>query len=125
MKLNDHIRELIAIGAAVGANCHSCLRYHAAKAREQGASDDEIVEAIEVGRAVRKGAHDRMDKLANELMSGRRTTASLGAADCGCGSGGAIVPVIRVREGLHRGKKERRLSRMPLADVKLREGEFA
>jgi AhpD family alkylhydroperoxidase len=28
MKLDYRIRELIAVGTAVGANCHSCLEYH-------------------------------------------------------------------------------------------------
>jgi alkylhydroperoxidase/carboxymuconolactone decarboxylase family protein YurZ len=28
MKLDYRIRELIAAGSSVGANCHSCLEYH-------------------------------------------------------------------------------------------------
>jgi AhpD family alkylhydroperoxidase len=55
MKLDYRIRELIAIGTSVGANCHSCLEYHFGKAREQGIPIDEITEAIEVGKMVRKG----------------------------------------------------------------------
>ncbi len=86
MKLDNRIRELISVGAAIGANCHSCLQYHVAKAREQGLSDDEVAEAIEVGRAVRKGAQGSMDRLATELLSEKRTTPPQGTANCGCGS---------------------------------------
>ena len=68
MKLDYRIRELIAVGASVGANCHSCLEYHFGKAREQGVPDDEIAEAIEVGKLVRKGAQGKMDKLAIDLL---------------------------------------------------------
>jgi AhpD family alkylhydroperoxidase len=88
MKLDNRIRELIAVGTAIGANCRNCLQHHAAKAREQGIPDDEIAEAIEVGRAVRKGAQGITDKLANELSSERRTTVPQAAADCGCGGMG-------------------------------------
>ena len=93
MKLDNRIRELIAVGTAIGANCHNCLQYHVAKAREQNVPDDEVAEAIEVGKAVRKGAQGSMDKLANELLSERRATLAQPTADCGCGSRGAKSPM--------------------------------
>jgi len=94
MKLDNRIRELIAVGTAVGANCHTCLQHHVAKAREQGVLDEEISEAIDVGKAVRKGAQGSIDKLANELLSGRPRTASATSADCGCAGKGteSVVP---------------------------------
>jgi AhpD family alkylhydroperoxidase len=84
MTLDNHIRELIALGAAVGANCHPCLQHHAAKSREQGVPDDEIAQAIDVGRTVRKGAQASMDKLVNQLLNESRTPAP--QAGCGCGA---------------------------------------
>ena len=93
MKLDIRIRELIAVGTAVGANCHSCLQHHVAKAREQSVPDDEIAEAVEVGKAVRKGAQGSIDKLANELLSARRAPPSPATANCGCGSNGAETPL--------------------------------
>ena len=86
MKLDYRIRELIAVGASVGANCHSCLEYHFGKAREQGVPDDEIAEAIEVGKLVRKGAQGKMDKLAIDLL--RETVGSPAEAPAGCGCNG-------------------------------------
>ena len=61
------IKELIAIGASVSANCQPCIKYHTAKARELKVDEAEIQQAIEVGKMVRKGAADQMDKLLEEL----------------------------------------------------------
>ena len=72
MKLDDRIRELIAVGTAVGANCHSCLEYHFGKAREEGIPNDEIAESVEVGKLVRKGAQGKMDKLAMTCCTKQR-----------------------------------------------------
>jgi AhpD family alkylhydroperoxidase len=69
MKLDSRIRELIAVGAAVTANCRPCLQYHSAKALESGAGADEIAEAVEVGKTVRKGAAAGMDKFAAGLAA--------------------------------------------------------
>ena len=86
MKLDDRIRELIAVGTAIGANCHPCLRHHTAKARDLGIPNDEIAQAIEVGKGIRKGAQGSMDKLVDELLSESRATLSPTVADCGCSS---------------------------------------
>ena len=65
--LNENIKELIAIGASVSANCHPCIKYHTAKARELKIDEAEILQAIDVGKMVRKGAAGQMDKLLEEL----------------------------------------------------------
>ena len=57
------VKELIAIGASVSANCHPCVTYHVNKAREMATDEKDIQQAIEVGKMVRKGAADQMDKL--------------------------------------------------------------
>jgi AhpD family alkylhydroperoxidase len=65
--LDPNIRELIAIGASVSANCRPCVKYHLAKAREMKIEDSDIKQAIEVGQMVRKGAAGQMDELLTEL----------------------------------------------------------
>ncbi len=65
--LDGNIKELIAIGASVSANCHPCIKYHIAKAREMKIDDAEIQQAVEVGKMVRKGAAGQMDELLKEL----------------------------------------------------------
>ncbi|MDH7599655.1 MAG: arsenite methyltransferase [Sedimentisphaerales bacterium] len=66
--LTDQVKELIAIGASVSANCHPCVRYHVKKARDLGISDHQIRQAIEAGRMVRKGAAGQMDELIGQLF---------------------------------------------------------
>ncbi len=83
MKLDNRIKELIAIGASVTANCQPCLQYHLRKALENGVDEQEIAEAVEIGKMVRKGAASKMDKLALSLMHPIASTADKG---CGCSS---------------------------------------
>ncbi len=65
--LDANIKELIAIGASVSANCHPCVKYHIGKAREMKIDEAEIQQAVEVGKMVRKGAAGQMDELLKEL----------------------------------------------------------
>ena len=63
-------KELIAIGASITANCKPCLEYHVAKAKENGATDQEVAEAVAVGKMVRKGAASKMDQFTSAALSG-------------------------------------------------------
>jgi len=42
-------KELIATGISVATNCESCMEWHIKQALDDGASQEEILEAIEVG----------------------------------------------------------------------------
>jgi AhpD family alkylhydroperoxidase len=42
-------KELIAIGISIVINCESCLEWHIKQALDCGATENEIVEAVEVG----------------------------------------------------------------------------
>jgi AhpD family alkylhydroperoxidase len=77
--------ELIALGASVAANCHPCLQNHINKALEAGLTKQEIKDAIEVGRTVRKGAAYSMDKLIASLNGEQSTVSSENTGGCGCG----------------------------------------
>ena len=65
--LDANIKELIAIGASVSANCQPCVKYHVGKAREMKIDEAEIQQAVGVGQMVRKGAAGQMDELLEEL----------------------------------------------------------
>ncbi len=58
--MNEQTKELIAIGASLGAHCQPCLTYHMNKAKEIGVAEDDIREAIKIGRMVEKGALSAM-----------------------------------------------------------------
>ncbi len=42
-------KEMIAIGISVVINCESCMEWHIKQALDNGASEKEIIEAVEVG----------------------------------------------------------------------------
>lgn len=86
MKLDDRIRALIAVGASISANCQPCLQSTVSMALESGADEQEIAEAIEVGKMVRKGAASKMDKFATSLNHAVPSSASATGDGCGCGS---------------------------------------
>jgi len=48
-KLSKLQKELIAIGISVVMNCESCMEWHIKQALDGGASENEILEAVEVG----------------------------------------------------------------------------
>ena len=48
-KLSRLQKELIAIGISVVINCESCIEWHIKQAIDCGASESEIIEAIEIG----------------------------------------------------------------------------
>lgn len=48
-------KELIAIGISVVTNCESCMEWHIKQALDSGASQDEILEAVEVGMEMSGG----------------------------------------------------------------------
>lgn len=52
--LNQRERELVAIGAAMGSNCLSCIEYHIPQARQAGLTDSQIAEAIHLSDKVRQ-----------------------------------------------------------------------
>lgn len=90
MKLDEKTIELIAVGASITAGCQPCLRYHADKARQLGAGDGEIAEAIAVGRMVRGGEASEMDRFAERLTASEEPASEArvqqsesGGCDCG------------------------------------------
>ncbi len=66
-RLDRRTAKLIAVGASVAANCQPCLKTAAAKARQDGIKDEDIAEAIEIGKMVRHCAASQIDELAANL----------------------------------------------------------
>lgn len=66
--MDNQIKELIAVGASIGAHCQPCLEYHVSKARELGITDCEISEAIAVGHMVEKGAMAAMKQFSAGIL---------------------------------------------------------
>ena len=86
MEIDRRIKALIAVGASITANCQPCLKSTLAMALESGADEQEIAEAIEVGKRVRAGAVSKMDKYILDLNDTVPTPGAVSNAGCGCDS---------------------------------------
>ncbi len=74
--MDDKVRELIAVGASIGAHCQPCLSYHVGKARELGITAEEIREAIAVGHMVEKGSMSAMRQFAAGVFEQKSSEAA-------------------------------------------------
>jgi AhpD family alkylhydroperoxidase len=83
MELNEKVKELVAVGASITANCQPCLQYHVEKAQANGADSGEVKAAIEVGKQVRKGASAKMDQFSSSMKEIAPVPASAGSPCCG------------------------------------------
>lgn len=79
MTFDTRLTELIALGAAVAANCAACLEHHVGKAREIGLPAEEVEAALEVGRRVRQGAAGALDRVAALLGTAPPAAAATAA----------------------------------------------
>ena len=85
MKLDERVAYLIAVGASVTANCQACLERNVVKARELGATDQEIARAVAIGKMVREGAAANLDDRAASLSVGAVTSRKAEGASRCCG----------------------------------------
>jgi AhpD family alkylhydroperoxidase len=80
--VTEQVKELIAIGAAIGASCEPCLKFHYDKARKLGLSSETLHEAVRIGRAVKEASAKNISGLADRLL-GAPAAAAAGKSCCG------------------------------------------
>lgn len=68
MGLDLKTKELVAIGASVVAGCQPCMKYHFKAAKDSGATEEEIKDAIDTVQAVKMESVTVLDKFAEELL---------------------------------------------------------
>jgi AhpD family alkylhydroperoxidase len=61
-------KELIAVGISVATDCESCMQWHIEQAAEAGASEPEVLEAVEVGIEMAGGPGTVSARFALEVM---------------------------------------------------------
>lgn len=69
-------KELIAIGISVVINCESCMEWHIKQALDDGASEETIIEAIEVGIEMAGGPATASARFAMNVLEYHRQTPS-------------------------------------------------
>ena len=67
--MKSKIKELVAIGASIGSNCTTCLKHHVRLAKEYGATEEEVKDAIEVALKVKMNSTRSIDKLIHDTIS--------------------------------------------------------
>ena len=81
------VNELVAIGAAIAANCDPCFKYHCHQARQLGVSKADMARAVEMGAKVKDSPHRAILKLADRL-TGTTLSKPLSEPDACCGASG-------------------------------------
>ena len=51
-QFTDAVRELVAIGASIAANCERCFKFHYNEARKLGVSKEDVRRAVETAQMV-------------------------------------------------------------------------
>ncbi len=70
--LTPAVAELVAIGAAIAANCEPCFKYHYSQARKLGVSHQEVAEAVALADRVKRAPADNVLTLANRLVGANK-----------------------------------------------------
>ena len=77
---SEAVKELVAIGAAIGANCEPCFKYHYNEARKLGVTKDDMRLAVKMAQAVKDTPARSILELAEKYLREQPTKVS---ACCG------------------------------------------
>jgi AhpD family alkylhydroperoxidase len=66
----DAVAELVAIGAAIAANCDPCFKYHFQQARKLGISREDMMLAVKTAQSVKETPAKAMLQLAQRYLEG-------------------------------------------------------
>lgn len=83
--MSETVKELVAIGAAMAANCEPCFRNHFNKAIGLGLDRADIRAAVDVALAVKATPHRLVVQTAERYLAGQPEAESEGSG-CGCAS---------------------------------------
>ena len=70
----EAIQELVAIGAAIAANCEPCFKYHFDKARKLGVSKEDMARAVTTGQTVKESPARAILELAEKFVGTKIVT---------------------------------------------------
>ena len=70
VKYSAAVNELVAMGAAIAANCEPCLKYHYREAEKLGVSKADMARAVAMGAKVKDSPHQAVLRLADKLTGG-------------------------------------------------------
>lgn len=62
------VAELVAIGAAIAANCETCFKFHFSQAKKLGVSREDMALAVELAHKVKNAPARNMLALADRIL---------------------------------------------------------
>ncbi len=82
------VGELVAIGAAIVANCEPCFKYHYGQARKLGVSNEDMARAVTMAQKVKEAPARAVLELANRYLGCSASAEEAGAppANTCCGT---------------------------------------
>jgi AhpD family alkylhydroperoxidase len=78
----EQVAELVAIGAAIGANCEPCFKYHYDQARKLGVSDLDMRYAVDLAQKVKDTPARAMLNLAERYLGSATLSTTEKANSC-------------------------------------------
>jgi AhpD family alkylhydroperoxidase len=66
----DAVAELVAIGAAIAANCEPCFKFHFQQAKKLGVSREDMMRAVRTAQSERETPAKAMLQLASRFLEG-------------------------------------------------------
>lgn len=67
---SDAVAELVAIGAAIAANCEPCFKYHFQQAKKLGVSREDMMRAVQTAQSVKEIPAKAILQLAQRFLEG-------------------------------------------------------
>jgi arsenite methyltransferase len=89
------VAELVAIGAAIAANCEPCFKYHFTEARKQGVAREDAAKAVAMAQAVKDAPAKAILALAAKYTNGEVSAQEAGAPPQGTCCGNGEKPKVR------------------------------
>ena len=77
------VAELVAIGAAIAANCEPCFKYHFQQAGKLGVSREDMMRAVKTAQSVKEAPAKAMLQLADRYLEGDPTGLPTVKSCCG------------------------------------------
>jgi AhpD family alkylhydroperoxidase len=85
---SEPVKELVAIGAAIAANCEFCFKFHYDKARKLGVSREDMLAAVETAIMVKNSPAKSIAELADKYLKSETAPVEekslCQASSCGC-----------------------------------------
>lgn len=78
----EQVAELVAIGAAIAANCEPCFKYHFDQARKLGVSELDMRYAVDLAQKVKDTPARAMLDLADRYLGGATEASQAKAKAC-------------------------------------------